>query len=395
VVKSQSTEPAAEAPGTVRVRVEKLVHGGLGLGRTDQGEVVLVPLAAPGDLLVVARTGRRGGAGRGEILRILEPGPDRREPPCPHFGRCGGCQLMHLTEAAQADAKRSVLAETLLRGAGIRSDAIGWVQGPFTGYRNRARMVVVSRPGSAAAGAGPGPAFGFRRRSSSEVEPIQRCLLLEDPLNERLAGPVPGGAGEELPLARGDGEVEAGDSRIVLQEVLGRRFHYGAGTFFQGNRLLVADLVRHVVGDEHGSLAVDLYCGVGLFAVHLAARFENVVGVEADAATFRFACGNAEGAQNLRFLRGQAERSPAREVLARADLVVLDPPRAGAGSEVVARLLDARPARITYVSCDPATLARDLRELVRVWEIRSVTGFDLFPQTSHIETVVKLALPAG
>lgn len=380
------------------VQVEKLVAGGEGIGRIE-GVPVFVPRSAPGDLLRVRLTERHPDYGRAEIVEILKPGPGRRPDPLPELSRAGVCDLQHLEDGLQTRLKAEAVRETLERLGGVRLPAdVEVVAGEPWHYRLRTQLHTEIDP---VAG---GVRIGYYARGTHEVLPISRCPLLvpeleavlpdlpgllgdKPPKRLDLAAGEPGGGISVSPVVPG---LPSGEVTLAVGDIT---YGYDARTFFQGHRGLLPRLVDAVVGPWQGEEAYDLYAGVGLFALPLARRYSRVVAVESDTSATRHARNNV-----------RRNRVPNLEVVARAvetwlpalpkraDRVVVDPPRAGLVEEVREALLERRPRRLTYVSCHPAALARDLRTLRGVYDIEKVTLFDLFPQTGHMEAVVQLTL---
>ena len=368
---------------TIEVRIEKLVYGGDGFGRVD-GQAVFVAGTAPGDLVRARVVERKKGFLRAEPVELLEPGPGRREPPCPLADRCGGCQLQHVDYATQVAAKGEFVREALVRIG--RFD----VQEPVRvhalpehelGYRVRATAHTARTR--------EGRLFGFYGPRSHRIVDVPSCPLFVPELDaewQRVRA-------EEPPRGATEVEVSAGDEATLD----GVRYQYGPGAFFQVNRHMLGALVQGAIGDDPGGrLAVDLYAGVGLFTIPLARRFERVVAVEGNRRAAEYARRNAEenGAANVDVVVEPVERWLSRAAPG-ADLALLDPPRTGlgpGGAEALARLA---PLRIVYVSCDPATLARDLSALVDAgYELDSVEAYDLFPQTFHVEAIARLTKEA-
>lgn len=406
---TEATSPAAVQPGSVHeVTIEKLVYGGEGLARIGT-QAVFVPLAAPGDRLRVRIVTVERNFARAVIEEVLEAAPVRRTPPCPLFGVCGGCQLQHLDYAAQLAAKAEFVRESLRRLGGIEwAGEIKTCAADEFAYRSRAEIKVERN-------AQGQPRPGFFKASTHEICEVSDCPILLPSVNRELqrlhAEPtlIPADA-TRVYLTAGDDEVivtpatgeDAKSSEVdalgtAHQCIAGFNYEFGVRSFFQGNRLLVEALVKTVVGDKQGELAVDLYAGVGLFSLPLASRFKQVCAVEGNRAAAQHGVENARAnnVANVRYenvsveawLKYKAAEQP------RPDLVVLDPPRAGAGATVIERLAALAPPQLMYVSCDPATLARDLKMLVAYgYRLESVTAFDMFPQTFHVETVVEMRL---
>lgn len=394
---------ATEQIGSVvELTVEKIVPNGYGLGFAD-GLTVFVPLSAVGDRLRVRIIQVKGKAAFAEIDSVIVPSGDRIEPPCAHYGRCGGCDFQHLSYGAQLRAKVGIVRDCLMRIGKIDFPGeIGITESPETfEYRSRATWHVDVRSRK----------IGFHRRNSHDVIAIDRCPVLAGELNLRLDllrreidwdsvledrfGILAATAGGRVSVFS-EGLIEVTDE--LTFELDGLRFDFDARSFFQGNRFLVGRLVELATRGASGRTALDLYCGVGLFALPLARRFENVIGVEAGQRSIRQARRNAarSGSANTDFFA----RSVGEWLIDSAgnyrdiDFVLLDPPRAGTEKLVASRIARICPAEISYVSCEPSTLARDLRVLLdEGYAIRSIDAVDLFPQTHHVETVVRLVRP--
>jgi 23S rRNA (uracil1939-C5)-methyltransferase len=390
------TERGGDAPGeALELRIEALAAGGDGVAHAPDGRVVFVPFTAPGDRVRVAIGLRRARWMRGEVEALLEAGPGRTDPLCPLFGVCGGCDWQHLAYETQLEAKRAILRDAIERIAHLpvpERFAFHASPAPY-GYRSRARV------------AAEGGRVGFRRRRSHAVCSASRCPVLVPALDEplaRLAGSPPQPTGEwELTAGSAGSTCLAGvpvrDSGAWVEiEAAGERLRISAGTFLQANQALREPLARAVVeAAGSGALCLELFAGAGLFTLPLARRFERVVALEAHPGAVADLEENlaAAGLGEVEIVAQAAEDAFASGALAalRPDAVVLDPPRAGlepAGREGLARL--AAP-RVVYVSCDPATLARDVAVLAdRGYALVALEGFDLFPQTAHVEAVARL-----
>jgi 23S rRNA (uracil1939-C5)-methyltransferase len=389
----------ARAPATFEVTIERILPGGLGLGHAD-GRTVLVALAAPGDRLRVRAERVRGTTIFASIVELLDSGPTRVEPPCPYFGRCGGCDFQQLSYEAQLGAKVEIIRDCLRRIARVEPPAeIPITPSPEVWrYRSRARWQYDPEHRR----------LGYYERGTHRVCDVVECPVAASPVQERLGalrremneGQLPGHFSEFEAVA-GDTDVSLhpavheGDEREQSRTVAGELYAFDASCFFQINHTLLDALVREGIGEAAGDNALDLYCGVGLFTLPLARRFASVAGVEGNPAAAAYARRNlsAAGLSNASvetsgvaewFLRHSAA-SPA------FDFVLLDPPRTGAEPETVEGILELNPRHISYVSCDPATLARDLRLLLAGgYTLTSLRALDLFPQTHHVETVVHL-----
>lgn len=430
----RATEPSTQLAAGSVLQIEKPVYGGSFLAR-QEGKAVFVPFVLPGEqarVEIVEDKEKRGYA-RAELVQVIAQAPERIAARCPHFGPCGGCHYQHADYPAQLAIKQQVLRETLER-AGVRApDEIAVLAAEPWQYRNRIR-VAFDRDGNP----------GYRGRRSHAIVPIRECpiaapVLVEaalraadlfkkfgarnrpaelslfcDAAGESILASVFAHAPARTPLLdyydalRGVCENVKGAELIELRGEQARAiaqsgdsslnyragdfvYRVDLGAFFQINRWLIDALIERVVGAARGELAWDLFAGVGLFARQLAHRFNRVIAVEAAPAA-----GEALHA-NLAGTTGEAHLATAKEFLRYAgtatspDMIVVDPPRTGLGEEMVAALGCVAAHRIVYVSCDPATLARDLRGLLsRGFAIDSLTLVDLFPQTFHLESVVHL-----
>ena len=378
------------------VRIEQLVSGGDGLARFE-GIPIFVAMSVPGDHLRVRLVERRPHYGRAAVVEILEPGEGRREPPCPHFADCGGCDLQHIEDSLQPTLKAAATRETLRRLGGVELPEGGpVVTGEPWGYRLRTQLHAHIDEG--------GVQVGYRRRNSHQLVPVESCKVCAPELEQALLGLAPhlaATAPRRINLALGDeGAITVapvieglphGEVRIAVG---GFEYAYDARCFFQGNRDLVGELIETVVGEWRGDLAFDLYGGVGLFALALAQRYGRVLLVEGEGVAARYARINAR--RNRLAERIEVEHRAVESWLGRlpegAQRVIVDPPRTGLSSRARRQLMERRPRRLTYVSCNPAVLARDLGELKQLYAVEDLVQFDLFPQTAHMEVVVQLAL---
>lgn len=404
------------------VNIEKLVYGGPGLGRVE-GKVVFVPFSAPGDRLLVRPVEDKKNFIRAATIKLLEAGPCRRSPPCPHFERCGGCQWQHLEYPLQVDAKRQILEEIFHHHfPETRRLPINMRASPQEyGYRSRARIQVRA--------SGSVVKVGFFRFQSHVIEVVAECPLLRPSLNLALrsirdakaksTGNLDlqqlevacseeegtwGSTEVESSLDEGISALSSSGGNHTDEAVLRRRigeFAYSLtpATFFQANDFLIAELVATVLdlaACTRPGPALDLFCGVGLFSLPLARRFENVVAVENSPVAARLCAVNAEAAGFPNIKTVCADVSAWMKTVGSIappayTLIVLDPPRSGAGPEVMNRIVEWAPESIIYVSCDPQTLCRDLALLpYRDYQIDHAEGLDFFPQTYHFETIVRL-----
>jgi 23S rRNA (uracil1939-C5)-methyltransferase len=415
------------------IQITGIAAGGAGVGRLPDGRAVFVHRTAPGDEADIRLIEQKRRWARGELIRLRAAGPDRRDAPCPHYARCGGCTIEHLTYAAQLRSKATLVHEALRRIGGIATEIPAVASSPLEfRYRNRVSFTLVRAAGRITAG------FHALGRPGRVVDVDEACLLPEDALAHVWrdvragwgdnAGRLPSGdqlrltlrvtAGGEASLFV-DGGYHAGRPDELLARVprLASIWHRSAGSehgellagsptldetwgeedvalsgavFLQVNRGAAALLEQYVeerAGEVTGQRVVDAYCGIGLYSRRLARRGAQVVGIDLDGGAIAEAKRNAP--PTARFVVGPVEDHLADALP--ADLVIVNPPRAGLDGRVVTTLAATPPRRLLYVSCDPATLARDLARLEAAFRVASLHCFDLFPQTAHIETVAELA----
>lgn len=429
----------------MQLKIEKLVYGGDGLARlpVDErgpGKTVFVPFVVDGEQVEAEIVEQKPGFARARLERILAPSSDRVEPNCRYFSKCGGCQYQHANYAWQLKTKSAVLLETLKRPARVELPCeLRIHSSPEWNYRNRTRLKVQSTPHFA---------LGFYKFRSHQLLPIEQCPISSPLINRAIteiwsAGRVQGIPAEireiELFADRADERllIEAyceprtnkaiGDkiaatlSRILpnaigvsafeqppanqlvepkrlagfgepalIYEIKPAHYRVSAGAFFQVNRFLIDELVSIVTTGVSGKLALDLYAGVGLFSAVLARSFAQVIAVEASQTSLTDLRHNAPS--EVKAVLATTEQYLGQVSGVRPDLIVVDPPRGGLGESVVRSLAKLEAPKITYVSCDPSTLARDLRLMTGLgYRITGAHLIDLFPQTFHIESVFHLA----
>lgn len=355
------------------INVDGWAHGGEGVGRLEDGRACFVAGAIPGEVVEVEITKDQKRFAHAETVDVQVPSPHRVEPPCPYFGVCGGCQLQHISPSHQIELKYRVLREQLQRIGKQPDPPVTEVRTPKGGwpekYRAWARMAADEKG-----------RLGFRRARSHEIEPIDHCLLLTDETQAVLDR-----AGSDHAPGR---EVTIAASEHM--QVHGARFHASPGAFFQAGPAAAEALVTAVleaVGDIANKRVLDLYCGGGLLAWFLAANGASVIAVEADPTAVADARRNLSS-QDVEVVQGRVE-----DVLPTldADVVVLDPPRAGAKAAVCEKVAALGPEIIVYVGCDAAALARDVATLAASgYVLDNVVGLDLFGHTSHVEAVARL-----
>jgi len=374
------------APGqVVRLTIEDIAFGGEGVGRVDDF-VVFVPFVAIGETVEAELVEVKKRFGRARLLKVLEPSADRVAPACRYFGQCGGCQYQHIAYAAQLRVKHKQACDLFQRIGGIdpaRVDAVIPCPAPY-GYRNR--IMIRSQWDKIKQGLN----IGFLRADSRLVVDIEECKIAEPALNEQIL------------LVRQQPPPKGG-IKVVLRAAA-EGWEVPRDSFFQNNFFLLPKLVETVGAQlrESGSrFLLDAYCGVGFFSIELGGLVEEFAGVEVDAAAIQAARRNAmtHGRSNGQFLAGRAEELLPRMLgrfEARSTTVILDPPRTGCPAEMLQALRETGPRQVLYVSCHPATLARDLNVLCagNVFEVTKIVPLDMFPQTQHMECVADVRLTA-
>jgi 23S rRNA (uracil1939-C5)-methyltransferase len=380
----------------IRVEIERILPGGLGLAHAE-GKTVFVSLAAPGDRVRVRIDREQGNVLFASIEEIITASPVRVEPPCPYFGRCGGCDFQQLTYEAQLAAKAEMIRDCLHRIARLDNvpDVVVTPSPNEWRYRMRATWQIDREQRT----------VGYYERGSRRVCDVADCAVLRPELQTKLEQ-VRATEWHEFPPDLKHLDVVTGEHGVSFAPpfaefqttelsltVAGEIYQYNAEAFFQINPSLLEQLIEFALVDASGESALDLYSGVGLFTLPLSRRFKNVLAVESNPAAARFARRNLQraGLTNSRVVAATVTQWIRNALAERADFILLDPPRAGAESAVMKGILDLHPPHVSYVSCDPATLARDLKKLLGGgYTIASIAGFDLFPQTHHVETVVRL-----
>jgi 23S rRNA (uracil1939-C5)-methyltransferase len=415
----------------MKLRIEKAIYGGDGLARVPQGKTVFVPGTLPGELVEVTIASDKRSFATSALDAVLEPSPERILPGCEYVPRCGGCQYQHANPAFQLQLKLNILKETLTRAHLPMPNEIRTVAGPPWGYRNRIRLHVM------------GGGLGYRQRGSHNLLAVTHCPIAAPLLEQAIAvveriaketalaslceevefftngeqeqllvslwSEKPRRVAErnleafaerlrvEIPLLTGVGlwaqqssSIMHWGHRSLSYPVSGLPYQVSLGSFFQVNRFLVPELLQLAIGNRSGRLAWDLYSGVGLFAQALA--YENVIAVESEGFSADDLKTNLENKRHrvvrsntLDFLRSRVNGQE------KPELILVDPPRAGLGKEICAHLASVAAPEIVYVSCDPATLARDLQSLLQSgYSVGKMDLIDLFPQTFHMETVTFL-----
>jgi len=397
------------------IRIEKLAYGGDGFGRLPDGRAVFVPFALPGEQVRVHVIEEKRGHVRAELLEMLDASPQRIAPKCPHFMQCGGCHYQHMPYEAQLTAKADILLDQLERIGKIENPPIQPIvssPAPWN-YRNHVQFHL-TKDGK----------LGFQAARSHHVVPVSECHLPEKAINNMWLqlNLEPGCGVDRLSLRLGrddemmvilessqpevpeleleadisvvhllddDVLVMAGNDALIM-EVLDHSFRVSAGSFFQVNTAMAEKMVQHILSNVNVSKTtsvMDVYCGVGLFSAFLARQAGRMIGIEASPAACEDFSVNLDEFGNVELYEAPAEGVlPHLDVS--PDILLVDPPRSGLDPRVLDAILERGAATLAYVSCDPSTLGRDLRRLIKGgYRLQQVTPFDLFPQTYHIESI--------
>ena len=432
----------------MQLTIEKLVYGGDGLARLPadehgRGKTVFLPFVLAGETVEAALLEQKPSFARGRATKLLQASPHRVEPHCPYFQRCGGCHYQHAGYEHQLEIKAAILKENLRRLAKLELGTELQIHAsPPWNYRNRTRLKVQTAPEFA---------LGYHKFNSHELLPVEQCPISSPLINRAITALWELGRGGQIAqqirevelfadsadarllvelycapdLARESARQIAEEVKSVLPEAAGvvafrsslsahspaepqavaragegeltyevgrHSYRVSAGSFFQTNRHLTQALVDIATGNVSGAAALDLYAGVGLFATVLAGSFAQVIAVEPSPTSFADLSYNSPG--NVRTIRATTEQFLKDHTAGlKPDLVVVDPPRAGLGESVVRALARVNSPRLTYVSCDPATLSRDLAGLLAAgYRIEQAHLIDLFPQTFHLESAFQLVL---
>jgi 23S rRNA (uracil1939-C5)-methyltransferase len=358
-----SSAPLPSLGDVIEVTIEKVIFGGDGLARLAQGFVIFVPFAAEGDRARVRLTERKAHHARAEIVELLTPGPSRENPPCPYYAKCGGCQYQHLTYAEERRLKENQVREAFARVGKLPDAPILPLMASANPYGYRNRITVHAETGR----------VGFRGVNGRELVDIRECLLARPEVNAQLT------------QLRGNRPV---DGHYSLRDVT-----VPPSGFFQANHDL-RETLRALIAKalpERGALLLEGYCGGGFFTESIAGRFERVLAVDNDPRTLRDA--HRLGLANVEWRDADAafvlpdELRALTEATGKTTSVLVDPPREGLPIRLAEALCLDPVACLVYVSCDPATLARDARMLSKTYRLASVQPIDLFPRTAQIECV--------
>ena len=379
----------------ITIPVHAVAFGGNGVGRADD-MVVFIPFTAAGDVVEARIVEVKRNYCTGGIQKIITPSPDRVEPPCRYYSTCGGCQYQHLSYPAQLAIKERQVAESFQRIGKIATPPVQAIipsPQPFH-YRGKAEFHFSDN-------ANGEMKLGFMDTVGGTLIDIERCDIVDASINseyQKLREALTSG---EIPPRRryilwSDTPYPPG--KYITRTVNGREIQVTNDGFFQGNIYLVETLVEQVIGMcnlKESDSVLDCYCGSGLFSLFIAPLVGTVSGMEISTTAIHLANLNAarHGITNARFYRGNVENTLGRCIKekTRADIVLIDPPRTGCTKKTLARIDALKPRKIVYISCNPATQARDVRYLVdRGFTLETLQPVDMFPQTKHIEVIAAL-----
>jgi len=383
----------------VRIRIEKLVYGGAGIARTQEG-VVFVGKVLPGELVDAEIVDKKKDYSNARLLNVLEPSPDRRSPVCPNFATAGCCGWAHIDYARQLELKESIIREALGRHGKIEWDQpIERVTGPEREYRLRASFHVANTP--------DGHRLGFMAERTNNVVPISNCAAFVPELNQFIAdaaialeerglqdtetvravvSPDTGQVGATFHKGR---QRTSWTDREPRTTVMGLEYRLRADSFFQPNRYLLEPMMSEVTRASGSAKTVlDLFCGSAFFSVPIARSGARVTGIDKRSVANAIWNARHNAIQGVGFIKASAWNYLMKADI-QPDVVVLDPPRTGAGKNIVKRVATLRPQRVVYVSCNPTTLAPEARILLdHGYKLSSIKFIDQFPNTPHIETVL-------
>ncbi len=415
--------------------IERLVYGGYGLGYLNK-QVVFVPFSAPGDKLLIERTSFRKGVQWGEIKQIIKPSPSRTTQFCPNFGVCGGCQFQHISYSSQVQFKQLTLQDTVTRLSKLRDVKINpCIESPIQkGYRNRVRLQWMDKCGK--------KGLGFYKPRSHKLVPIEHCPILSDEINKCLGqlflhlckNPI--SELREIQLTKGSDSqvlltliahsfpksnsylnklrdnVDVSGASICVKSinktlwgakhtnvfVEGNKFQAGNNAFFQANISLLPKLIQYIlkiITAKNINAGIELYAGVGVFSVPLSRKVKTLFAVEINRQAATDAVTNLDINKIKNVVLYPLSAKDGLDILSAKcspELILIDPPREGLSKTICNKLIQIAPQQLIYISCNPSTLARDLKILLDsgIYEISDIQPLDMFPHTSHIESVCNL-----
>ncbi len=389
---------------TLTVTIESVAFGGDGVARVE-GAVIFVPGGLEGERVSITIIEAKKNFFRGRITEILTPSPERVAPPCPYYGACGGCQYMHMRYDAQVRCKTQQIKDALRRigGCVVENVAAAASEHPLN-YRNKIKLNIGRAGGEIV--------LGFVGNNNIEIVPVGACLIAHDDINAHIAtarqelaawkGPLP----ESVTIRRSSqGTVShffdaphrmAGRPRTVMERIGQKLFEIPAESFFQVNSEMMAALLGHASSlVAEGSVIVDSYCGAGVIGLAALRPGQSLIGIDSDKASIACAVNNVRitGAEQAEFIARTAESALGDVLKSQAGkpvTLILDPPRDGCAPAVLKAIGKSRPETIVYISCNPPTLARDVKSLLGAYTLTETVFVDMFPQTKHSEVIVRL-----
>jgi tRNA/tmRNA/rRNA uracil-C5-methylase (TrmA/RlmC/RlmD family) len=374
------------------LEIQSIAFGGQGVGRVDSF-VVFVPFAAPGDILEIEIVERKKKFARGRLLKIIKPSPQRTEPLCRYYGQCGGCSYQHIDYEHQLKIKKKQVEEAFTKIGGIARPPVEEVipSPQIYSYRGKAQLH--------AAKTVTGLKLGFMDISGGRITDIERCEIMDETINEQIMFSRTKGNilfdNDDLTFWSGRQDFQ---DEMIVRRVKGREFLVSRTGFFQANLHLTGKMVDEVcrlIDKKKMETIIDACCGSGLFSIFLAPYARRIIGIEINEKSIKYARTNAErqGIQNAEFICGDIEevlRDAAHKGVA-VDLMILDPPRTGLSPTTLTAISGLKPQDIIYISCNPATQARDVKFLSACgYDLQSIQPLDMFAQTEHIETICLL-----
>lgn len=389
---SKSGRNILKVKDRVSITIDSVAFGGAGVGRVDQ-QVVFVPFSAPDDALEIEITQIKKKFARGRILKIIKPSPARVTPLCRHYEVCGGCCYQHLDYPFQLKIKKKQVEEAFWKIGKMASPPVDDVIASPRNYHYRGKAQFHAQILNS------NKKIGFLDVTGGRLAHINRCEIMEESINEALrllqADKMRIDDEPELTIWSGHSSSDTDEEKPVLRVVNGKNFLIPSDGFFQANLYLTDQLVDEVcrlVSVDPVHTLIDACCGSGLFSIFLASVAGKVIGIEINENSVRYARINAAaaGVDNVSFIHGDMEKVLWQKLMPgqQADLVVLDPPRSGCSPTVLQAIVELQPMKIIYISCNPATQARDVHYLNGCgYHLKRLIPLDMFPQTEHIEVV--------
>lgn len=382
------------------IKIDSVAFGGDGVGRIDNF-VVFVPFSAAGDELEIEITQLKKKFVRGRILKIIKESPFRVKPLCRYYGKCGGCCYQHMNYEYQMAIKKKQVEDAFRRiGKIVNPPVQEAIASPaIYNYRGKAQY-------HAEGDTPERREIGFLDISGGKIVDIEHCDIMEETINKKMCALKESNQklhekDERLIIWSDSPDDKPGNKESVARTVKGKNFQVPRDGFFQTNLYLTDRLVDEVcrlIGDNEINTIVDACCGSGLFSVFLSYYAKNIIGIEINEKSVKYAQINAGnlGIENVRFIQGDIEKVLQGKFMQQGDkidVIVLDPPRTGCEKAVLRAIADLHPVRIIYISCNPATQARDVKNLMEYgYSLKSLQPVDMFPQTSHIEVIGLMTL---